>query len=893
MPTCFGCRNQESFLQIASDRAGVLKERRVTLSFKLGRGGSPPVQELRRSLWRPPSAASELSTGFYCGQCSRPVELEPEVAAYLSDRPATVLDPVDFRADPYVKRIRQATPNAEVFTHEVASRESANARLRSSLDSRLVASLVKQQLDPSKFYSHQASSIDAVLSGKNVVVATSAASGKTLCFNVPVINALVRNPDGKALYMYPTKALAQDQILKILQFDDNYSDEGLGSQKGSFFRFSVGSVRLTIGKYDGSTSDFERESMRNKEHPNILLTNPDMLHQAILRNNGKWSRFLSSLRFVVLDEIHAYKGVFGSNVALVLRRLRKICELNGTRVQFILCSATIGNPMEHARALTGLKEFVVVDKDGSPSQRRQVLMINPPASANDPTTRLEPSTVAVDILSNVLLRDKKAVKTITFGRSRLAVKNMFRFLNARLREDPSTAEVASLTREYTATLTPERREEIGKELAMGNIVTIFSTNALELGIDIGDISAAIAVGYPGSTASLLQEFGRAGRKGEGLGLLIMQNNALEQYYARHPEEFFSKNPEVVKVNPQNEFLLTAHMLCAAYECESFGGLSDTDFPNFFGIEPKEARRLLETEETVYEKLRTGEARLVWKSGQPAYNSLRNPVSKSNFDIVCDSQRVGVMDDGTIIRDLHPGAVWTDQDDQYVVLELDFNNKVARVERRDVDYYTIAIPVDHVDIDETIASQPSQGLESSFGRIRLRRSVFSYKKVYFAGAHKDETSPVGKSLPSVEFPTTASWLSFDLRDIRAPAFASPEKLEGGLHALEHAIVSMLPRYVDCDPNDVSGFSALSHPAVSGKPAIFVYDNFAGGIGLSRTLFDKLPEVLASCVSLIKSCKCKEDGGCPACVQSPRCQRDNPPLSKKNALLLARTVGHDRD
>lgn len=890
LPTCFDCRNKENFLQVVVDRAGILRERRISMQLKVMGRGQPPNQETVKHPWRLPNNYDGKRKGFFCGNCLGAVEIEPEFAEYLSDLPASFIDPTSFKADPFVQRIRETLIDSDIYVHESPARDAKFSNLKHHIERPLVESLENQRINSKKLYAHQVKAIDATLSGTNVIISTSAASGKTLCFNIPVLNSVLKDQQSHALYIYPTKALAQDQILKILKFDEDYSDEKLGSQKGSFFRFSIGGVRMSLGKYDGATSNFERTVMREKEHPNILITNPDMLHTAILRNNLKWERFFSGLKFIVLDEIHSYKGIFGSNVSLVLRRLRAICEFRGSNPQFILCSATIGNPLEHAKALTGLSSFTVIEEDSSPSQARKIVMINPPLLRGEQANRHEPSTIAIDILSRVLLREKKAVKTIIFGRSRLSVKNMYRFLNARLREDSATKDMANLTREYTATLTPEKREEIGKDLAMGNIVAIVGTNALELGIDIGDINAAVAVGYPGSTASLIQEFGRAGRKGEGLGLLLMQNNPLEQYYARHPKEFFDKSPEIVKINPQNEFLLSAHLLCSSYETESYGGLGNSELKKYFRISSGEAKKLIGDEGAIIERLRNSQVKLVWKSGEPVYNSLRNPISKSNFDIMWNGTKVGVMDEATVIRDLHPEAVWTDQDEQYVVSNLDFRKKIAEMEKKEVEYYTVAIPVDNVSIDDEIEKKKLRGAVCSFGKMRLRRSIFSYKKVYLGGTHKDEKVQLKKTLPSAEFLTTASWISFRVAQSKTLCSLSSIDLDGGLHALEHAIVSMLPRYVDCDPNDISGFSDISSSAVGGQPVVFTYDNFPGGIGLSNMLYEKLPEVIESCISLIDSCGCSEDGGCPACIQSVRCHQDNRPLSKRNAVILARAVGH---
>jgi len=889
MLICYNCKNHRDFFQISKNQLGEKQQRTLTVSQERGKAN------IAKGNWS--VFSGKLVIGIYCSKCTRTIEVEEEDATYLGDKPFSLLRPEEFKSQQVLLKINSLFQDADLHVHEVSPKTAVFGKQLLKLRPPIIRALERQCLSKEKLYSHQTDAVQVALDRKNVIVSTPAASGKTLCFNIPVLNSMVEDTNSRALYIYPTKALAQDQILKIARFRNDFPKNEHLYTSGYHFTMKVGEHNIVFGKYEGQTPDFFKHRIR--DFCNIVLTNPDMLHLAILRHNHLWTDFLKNLNYIVLDEVHVYKGIFGSNVSLVLRRLRKLCNALGSSPQFILCSATIPNPLDHAQTLTGVGDFVSVESDGSPQSKRTFVLWNPPFVGKKSTERVEPTTNSVDLLTKVLLVNEKPIRTIVFGRSRSSVKGIYRLTKARLAEK-HLDHLSDLIREYTATLLPQRREEISNELVEGRIGAIVATNALELGIDIGDLSCCISTGYPGTVTSVYQQAGRVGRVGEGLCIVIFQNEPLEQFYARNPQEFLSKPVEEVRVNPHNEFLLQAHLACAAWESRDFDGIADQDFEKFFGTEAEKCKKLLADQKTIYSKIRNNV--VYWrfsKGAKDPYHPIRNPISKNNFVIKCDGEEVGVMDSATVLRDLHPGAIWTDQDEQYEVVDLNFDKYEATVRRVDVDYYTFSMPVDNVRIvSQETQSKKVKGFDSVFGRIEIERRVFSYQKVKYGREGKETAQPmkVEGFLPAQVFPTESFWLTMppELLDKVAKIMKSndpdevEERLSGGLHAIEHALVAMLPRIVDCDPNDVGGLSSLKHKATEGKAAVFVYDNFTGGVGLAQACYEKFETLVDHCINLMESCKCRETAGCPSCIQTSRCGSGNKPLDKAVALALLKEL-----
>jgi len=800
---------------------------------------------------------------------------------------------LEFNVESILQKItaREKFRDVSFFRHDEPPRQPCFGKRDLDLTDEIKSSLERQKLTLQRLYIHQSEAIGNILDGRSVVLPTSTASGKTLCFNIPVLDSIIRNSKSCAFYIYPTRALAQDQIRKIAAFRDNYPHEEQLYTSGSYFTMTVGGKKIVFGKYEGPTSTNDRARIR--EFCNIVLTNPDMLHFGILNWNWKWTEFLKNLKYVVLDEIHVYRGVFGSNVSLVLRRLRKICDSVGSDPRFILCSATIPNALEHATRLTGCKDFVLVDNDGSPHKRKTLLLWNPPLRTDGGTRqRIEPLTNIVDLLTEVLATDSKLFRTIVFGRSRSSVKNAYRLAQLRLKQY-GKERLFRLIREYTATLLPEKREEIFAELASEKICAIIGTNALELGVDIPDMNCYLSIGYPGTMTSVLQQFGRVGRTIDGLGVIVLQDEPLEQYFARNPREFFNREPEEVRINPSNFELLWRHMACCVHEFDRHGGLKDDDIEEFFGSEADACKRQL-VEEGIIRGI-TQDGKLCWKfnysrrNPQEMYLPIRNPLSKDNFTIKCKGRKVGVMDSASILRDLHPGAIWTDQDKQFEVTEVMFDKHEVNVVEVDVDYYTFSAPRDTVSVLEEYEQKKIGMAKVSFGKVEVERQVLKYSKVVPGRDDKKktewETIQWGKTVPS-RFRTESIWLTLSKES--EDKMNNDKCFEGSLHAIEHALSAMVPKRINSDPNDISGVSEISCAATKGKPTIFIYDSFPGGVGIARACFEKFEYIISDCLKLIESCKCNEPDGCPSCIQTSKCERRNKTLDKNGAVSILRKL-----
>jgi len=803
----------------------------------------------------------------------------------LDDLSTRVISPSEFKAAPLLERIKRKFEGT-VFHIREYPEKGANYVSRSlPLTNEIIESLKRQGI---KLYKHQADAIEYALKGRNVVIATPTASGKTVCFNTPVLDAIIRDAKSCALYIYPTKALAQDQIRKIARFRDNYEGDSITDEQyssGYYFTMKIGGKEIAFGKYEGPTPQEIRRIIR--ERCSIILTNPDELHFGILRFNQLWTRFLKNSKYVVLDEIHVYRGIFGSHMALIIRRLRKVCEALGARPVFILCSATIGNPIEHAKNLTGCDDFVLIDKDGSPKKKRFLVLWNPPLKEDG--RRVEALTNLIDLLTEELITLKQIVKTIAFGRSRLSVKLAYKLLEDRYKQR-GIANFASFVREYTATLPPKKREEIFAALASGKIHGIIGTNALELGVDISDMSCYLSIGYPGSITSVQQQFGRVGRVGEGLGIVILHDDPLEQYFSRNPEEFFDKKPEDIKINPKNPELLRMHLACCIHEMTAYGGISEDDIKTIFGEEAIECLRKLAREQKILQY--EDRSRVYWKFNYSSndfsqeYLPIRNPLSNVNFTIICDGKNIGVMDSVSVLRDLHPGAIWIDNDKQYEVEKVDFENKTVNVREVDFEYYTVAVPKDKVHILQQKQQKMLRKARAYCGLIGVRREVKEYWKIVPGGEARLEKIRWDISIPEdiCTFNTEAFWLVLP-NHYKA---INKAELESALHAIEHALLTVIPKWINCDPNDIKGAYTTECPESGGSPTIFIFDNYPGGIGLARSCFQRIHDMLRDCIRLIETCKCKEETGCPSCIQTSRCERQNKNLNKKLALKILKEV-----
>ena len=744
----------------------------------------------------------------------------------------------------------QPAYSGQIAHQEPIPRRAARcAELDKPLEAALEENLTRHGLLP--FYTHQAKAINHARQGKNVMVATSSASGKTLCYNVPVVEALLTERGSCALYLFPTKALAQDQLRTLWEL---FHPRIL--KTGDFATF------------DGDTPKVERGDIRRRAR--LILTNPDMLHVGILPNHQQWSRLLRRLRYVVVDEAHSYRGVFGSHVACVLRRLRRLCRFYGSNPQFIFCSATIANPGEHAEELAGLP-FSVVDNDGSPHGGKDFVFWNPPLIDTARSVRRSANGEASTLFAELVSQN---IRTLTFVRTRQLTEVIYNYTRHKLAEIDSA--LPKKIKPYRAGYLPEERRKIERELFNGQLLGVVATTALELGIDIGDLDATVLTGYPGSIASTWQQAGRSGRsKGKSLSFLIGLDNPLDQYYMRHPDSFFGKSFESALVNPDNPYILRAHLLCAAWELP----LTRLD-EEFFGSALFQEKAELE-EQGLLRELK-GRWYVSPSIAYPAQGINIRSTSGENFAIIDSSSGslLETIDSSTALFFIFPGAIYLHQGDSYLVEELDLSARTAYARPVEVNYYTQDKELTDLHIIRVIKDKSCRGTKVYLGEVEVTTRVVGYKKK--AQFTEEVIGEEPLDLPPQRFPTIALW--FDLPPKVVKRVDEDEvglDFAGGLHAVEHAAIGILPMFALCDRNDIGGVSTPLHPD-TGRPQIFIYDAYPGGIGISERGFDLVEELWQTTLKAIEECPCED--GCPSCVQSPKCGNNNKPLDKKAAQIL---------
>jgi DEAD/DEAH box helicase domain-containing protein len=695
-----------------------------------------------------------------------------------------------------------------------------------------------------RLYTHQAAAVNATRRGEHVAVVTPTASGKTLCYNLPVLDALLRDPEGCALYLFPTKALAQDQFDTLTAF---------------------GLPDMPVATYDGDTPARKRKAVR--ETARILLSNPDMVHVGILPQHFRWKPFLRRMRYVVLDEMHVYRGVFGSNVANVVRRLRRLCRLHGADPRFICTSATIANPEEFAQRLLGLPVTVVAD-DGAPGGPRWFALWNPPRLDGHGVARRSAMSEATGLFTDLV---KQGVRTIAFTKARKVTELVARYAAGRLRED--APDLTGRISPYRAGYLPEDRRRIERRLFDGDLLGVVSTSALELGIDVGGLDAALLVGFPGTIASMWQRAGRAGRGTEpSMAILIAQDDALDQYLMRHPDYLFERPVEHAVIDPENPYILARHLRCAAAEISLIPG----DVP-LFGERAREIIPLLEQAG----ELAARRSRWYWIGGHryPAQAVDIRSASGSIFRIVGpDRKTIGTVEEGHAFEQVHPGAVYLHQGETYLVRSLDLGARIARVEPTAADYHTQARTTIELTIRRAHVSRPWGPTAMTFGDVEVTTQVTGFaRKQLFTDTVMD-VQPL--DLPPQRLQTTALWFGIPA-DLEQAVMTQGLDFAGGIHAVEHAAIGVLPLFAMCDRWDIGGVSYPMHPQ-TGAPAIFVYDGYPGGVGITEKGYTLIDRLMTATLEVIAACPC--DRGCPSCIQSPKCGNLNEPLDKRAALLL---------
>ncbi len=689
-----------------------------------------------------------------------------------------------------------------------------------------------------KLYAHQASAMNFVRQGDNVIVATPTASGKSLIYNLPVFEGLLSQPDGHTLYLFPLKALAQDQLRAL-----NELAAGLPKE-----------LRPDAAIYDGDTSAYRRKKMREKP-PQILITNPDMLHLSMLGYHDRWGAFFSSLTHVIIDEVHTYRGVFGSHMAWVINRLKRICSLYGSSPNFILSSATIGNPAEMARMLLGM-QTEVVEESTAPQARRHFIFMNPYDS---------PAYTACQLLVAAL---KRGLRTIVYTQSRKMAELIYVWTRGRL------GTLADRLSSYRAGYLADERREIEKQLTEGSLLGVIATSALELGIDIGALDMCILVGYPGTIMNTWQRSGRVGRsQRESLTIMVAQQDALDQYFMRAPHEFFKRKVEAAVINPENKTIMKQHLLCAAAEYPL-----TVDDPLLASEQVQEA---------LMELSATGEL-LLSAAGERWFSSRKYPHrhtdlrgSGRSFTIRVDDNDgtvLGEIDGHRSLQECYPGAIYLHRGQTWLVTRLDLEGREIQVQRRQVNYFTKPLTEKSTEILQVYHAESRKGFRVSFGALKIIDRVTGFQRRLVANHRLLSTEAL--SLPPAIFETEGLWLEIPTalqKDVEKGQY----HFMGGIHALEHGLIGIFPLLVLCDRNDVGGIACPFHEQLPGA-GVFIYDGYPGGVGLSSKAYEKFGELLHLAQQTIADCPCEL--GCPSCVHSPKCGSGNRPMDKAAALLI---------
>ena len=708
----------------------------------------------------------------------------------------------------------------------VPARAAQTAPFPASMDGRLKEALARRGIHA--LYTHQALCLEAVARGEDVTVVTPTASGKTMCYNLPVLSAILNNPDARALYLFPTKALSADQVSELY---DMIEDMG---------------ADIKTYTYDGDTPAAARKAVRQAGH--IVVTNPDMLHSGILPHHTKWVKLFENLKYIIIDEIHTYRGVFGSNLANVLRRLMRLCEFYGSRPQFILCSATIANPKELAETLTG-RPVTLIDRNGAPMGERHFVFYNPPVVNRQLGIRQGAIPVTRHI-SGMLL--KNGIQSITFARSRLTVEVLTRYLKDMVRDPLGNA---GRVRGYRGGYLPGERREIERGLRAGQVDAVVSTNALELGIDIGALDACVMCGYPGTIASAWQQAGRAGRRqSTSIVFFIASSAAIDQYIVTHPDYFLHQSPENALLNPDNLYILLSHFKCAAFELPFEDGDGFGNAPA-----PEELLGYLDEQGIVHHV----DGRYHWSSEDfPASEISLRSAATENFVIIditdpAHHRVIGEMDRFTAPMLLHENAIYMHEGRQYQVEKLDFDACKAFIRSVDVGYYTDAdlnINLSLLDIEKEEGFAGSG--KTALGEIKVTALVTMFKKIRF---DTHETLGFGHvQLPETDMHTTSMW--WTLPEKLAERVPS-DRLKNGMMGIANLLRIVCPLYLMCAPQDIAVVYQVKSP-ITDQPTILLYDNCPGGIGLSHKAFGMKELLLEKALQVAQDCPCTY--GCPSCV-----------------------------
>ncbi len=762
------------------------------------------------------------------------------------------LSPVHALAAHFEHSMQQDDSSVRAVRHQPA-KAARFAPFPEQLNPALRAALVGRGIQ--NLYIHQTAAVEHALAGKNTIVVTPTASGKTLCYNLPVIDSLLADASRRALFLFPTKALAEDQRLELQRLND-----ALGGP-------------LSCHTYDGDTPQDARRAIRDKA--NIVLTNPDMLHTGILPHHTKWAKLFENLRYIVIDELHYYRGVYGSHLANILRRLKRICEFYGSRPQFICCSATIANPKQLAESITG-QPFEIVADNGAPSGDNYFIFYNPPVVNRQLGIRRsylhESRRIALEFI-------RQRQQTLVFTNNRLATEVLTTYLKNACSQLPFSNEAV---RGYRGGYLPKERRHIEQGLRSGAIRAVVATNALELGVDIGSLDTVVLAGYPGNIASTWQRAGRAGRRqSSSIAVLVASSAPLDQYIVEHPDYFFGSSPEQAHINADNLEIFLSHLKCAAFELpirdgEQFGKQDVARLCRFLA----EDLRLLH---------HSGDCWHWVSDSYPADSVSLRAVTSDNFlvvDITGDHRIIGEVDFPSALATLHEKAIYLHDARQYQVEKLDFDGRKAFVRQVDSDYFTDAIVYTQVSelaqFENAVAAAHACS-QAAQGEVRVKRQVVGFKKIKF---YTLENIGAGNlSLPEQEMHTTAFWLHFSTGFFDGFGTFSTADLQDALHGLGHTLQTVAAVLLLSDPRDlaVSVLDDSAQMQTAFEPDVVLYDNYPGGIGQSEPLFHRRNELLRAALDLASACAC--EAGCPSCVGPPN---EVGPRGKEGVIRILRTM-----
>lgn len=735
-----------------------------------------------------------------------------------------------------IKKRRDLGANV-VHHHRIEAKEAKLAPIPPGVHPALAESLEKRGLE--KLYSHQAEAATAAMSGENVIVATPTASGKTLCYTIPTLDAMLADPEATALYIFPLKALARDQLKSFNEMTDDVA------------------FNLRADVFDGDTSPHARRRIL-ASRPRVIFTNPDMLHLSILPYHAKWEEFFGRLKYIVVDETHTYRGVFGSHVAQVFRRLSRIAKRYGADPVFISCSATISNPGRFAGDLMG-RPFTVVEESGAPRPGGHFVFYN---------TEGSPYTDASKIIRAAM---KAGLKTIAFTKARKITELIYTWT---IQAEP---DIAGKLGVYRAGFLPEERRKIESALFSGRLDGVISTSALEMGVDIGGLDVCVLVGYPGTVINTWQRGGRVGRgEREFLIIMVALRDALDQHFIRNPEDFFTRGYEAAIIDPDNENILKAHLPLAAAELPI--EMDDESF------RPEGIRPIMDELERSRDIIFTlDEKRWVCPRKYP-HRSVDIRSAGEGFTIFTEGGKkvIGSLSGSRVYSEGHVGAVYMHMGRQYIVKRLDLEKRAVHVEQMEERYYTRPRTEKETEILSVITEKEVNGFPVRLGRLKVTEQVTGYERRSIFG--QETLGVFDLDMPRTEFETAGFWIEID-DDTRLEIETRGLKYMGGIHAFEHASISLFPLFALCDRDDIGGISYPHHPGL-GKSAVFFYDGYPGGVGLCEAGYEKVEDLWEAALDLVAGCECGE--GCPSCVHSPKCGSGNKPLDKAAAVMLMMIV-----